>query len=181
MTGNPRLKWYAMAVALILTCGGGLMLGKLHEKDYMGALYERRDFTLLDDQGEFFRLNSLPEKKLALLVFTPDGIPLDAVKPFAEFSRHLENLQSRGIEPFLVSRTNREIVRNFKRATGFGARFLVDAGGAVGRITGIWSGAQLSSNWGYSLVDRDFRVLWSATSDEPMSYARLMEELKKAR
>ena len=182
MSGNPRIKWYLMGAALILTCSGGLMLGKLREKDYLSGLYERRDFTLLDDKGEFFRLNSLPEKKLALLVFTPDGIPVDTVKPFSEFAKHLGDLQAKGIEPLLISRTHREIVRNFQRAAGSSMRFLVDMSGTVGKVAGAWPGTQLVSYWAYTLVDREFHVLWQATSENgPMSYEQLMGELKKAR
>ena len=179
--GGFRSKWGFFALALLLMGGVGLVVGKVKERDYLAALYERRDFTLLDDQGEFFRLGALPEKKLALLVFTPDGIQVDTVKPFYEFGRHLEDLRGKGIEPFFVSRTNREIVKNFKRASHFGARLLLDVGGSVGKIAGAWPGMQLVSTWSYALVDREFRVLWLASSEQPMPYEQLMQELRKAK
>jgi peroxiredoxin len=181
MFGNPRIKWYAAAaVALLLVGLAGLAVGKRKEGDYLSALYERRDFTLLDDKGDFFRLNSLPERTLALLVFTPDGIPPETVKPFYEFGRHVDDLRLRGIEPFLVSRTNREIVKNFKRASRFSARLLLDTGGTVGRNAGVWD-YQPVATWSYALVDRTFHVLWLANSDEPMAYDELMKELRKAK
>jgi peroxiredoxin len=180
MGTNPRLKWYAFAISLMLVCAVGLLLGKTREKDYLSALYERRDFTLLDDQNEFFRLNSLPAKTLALLVFTPDGIPVDEVKEFYDFGIHLLDLRAQGIETMLVSRVNRDIAANFKRATGFKGRLLVDTGASVSRNAGVWNGNPVAV-WSYSLVDREFHVLWEATSVRPMSYATLVAELKKAK
>jgi peroxiredoxin len=180
MFHHQRVKWYLFAFTLMVVCAGGLILGKTRERDFMGALYDRHDFTLLDDQGEFFRLGAMPEKTLALLVFTPDGIPPSTVKPFYEFGRHVDDLRLRGIEPFLVSRTNREIVRNFKEAAHFGARLLLDTGGTVGRNTGAWEMAPVAT-WAYALVDRSFHVLWLANSEEPMAYERLLGELKKAK
>jgi peroxiredoxin len=176
-----RAKWYYFAVALVLVCGAGLVFGKVKERDYLGSLYERHDFTLLDDEGEFFRLGTLPAKTLALLVFTPDGIPPETVKPFYEFGRHLDDLRGKGIEPFLVSRTSREIVKNFKHASHFRARLLLDVGGSVGRNAGVWPGLRPVTTWGYALADREFHVLWLATSDQPMAYEQLLEELRRAR
>lgn len=180
MGNNPRIKWYVFAACLMIVCTGGLILGKNRERDYLGALYERRDFTLLDDQNEFFRLNSLPAKKLALLVFTPDGIPTDTVKEFYDFGLHLGDLRAKGIETFLVSRVNRDIVANFKRASHFSGRTLLDVGGSVSRNAGVWNGS-VTLTWAYVLVDREFHILWQATSERPMSYEQLVEELKKAR
>lgn len=180
MLGNPRFKWYLLAAAAMVVGLAGLGVGKSRERQILTAMYERRDFTLLDDQGDFFRLGSLPERQLALLVFTPDGIPPAMVKPFYEFGQHVDDLRQRGIEPFLVSRTNREIVKNFKSASHFGARLLLDTGGTVGRIAGAWEMAPVAT-WAYALVDRTFHVLWLANSDAPMAYEQLLGELKKSK
>ena len=153
-----RSRWIFFALALLLVGGGGLIVGKVKEREYVSALYSRKDFTLLDDGGDFFRLGSLPSQKLALLIFTPDGIPLETVKPFYEFGRHIDDLRAKGIEPFLVSRTNREIVKNFKRASRFGARILLDVGGTVGNIAGAWQQLQPVATWTYALVDREFQI-----------------------
>jgi peroxiredoxin len=180
MLANSRFKWYLVAAGLMVVAIAGLGFGKLREGGTIASLYERHDFTLLDDQGDFFRLGSLSDRTLALLVFTPDGIPVSTVKPFYEFGKHVGDLRAQGIEPFLVSRTNRDIVRNFKRGAHFGARLLLDTGGTVGRNAGVWDFAPVST-WAYALVDRTFHVLWRADSDEPMAYEQLMGELKKAR
>lgn len=170
-----------MFASLLIVCAAGLMLGKFKEGDYLTALYERRDFTLLDDSGEFFRLNSMSPKKLALLVFTPDGIPVETVQPFAEFSKHVADLAAQGIETYLVSRTNREVVKNFKHAAHFPERLLLDTGGTVGRNAGVWPSNGPVAYWAYALVDREFHVLWMKTNEFPLPYEQLMQELKAAR
>ncbi len=177
-----RYKWIGLLAVTLVVCGGGLVLGKYKERDYMQALYERRDFTLLDDSGNFFQLSSLPQKRFALLVFTPDGIPTDSVKPFREFSLHLDELRDYGIEAMLVSRTNREIVKNFKHAAHFNGRLLLDVGGSVGRNAGIWQGMGLVSYWGYALVDREFQLHWTALAENaPLDYEQLIRQIKNAK
>ncbi len=170
-----RNKWFWLVISLFLTATLGLFLGKAKEKDYLASLYERRDFTLLDDSGDFFSISKLPERTLALLVFTPDGIPVSAVKPFADFSSRLDELKQMGIEAIMISRTNREIVKNFKKAAHFPNRLLLDIGGTVGRNTGIWEGFGAVPYWGYALVNNRNEVLWMGRSDSVMSF----EELKK--
>ncbi|MGZ3653522.1 MAG: redoxin domain-containing protein [Bdellovibrionota bacterium] len=181
MGTNPRLKWYAFAICLMGVCTGGLMLGKAKEHDYLGGLYERHDFTLLDDENEFFHLAAMPTRTLALLVFTPDGIPVNTVKPMYDFGQHLDDLRNQGIETYLVSRTSKDIVRNFKRAARLRTRVLLDVGGTVARNAGAWDGVRLVSTWAYALVDKNFHVLWLANSDQPMEYTQLIGELRKAR
>jgi len=181
MMGILQNKWFLLGCMALVTGTGGLVMGKLREKDYISSLYERRDFTLLDDKNEFFHLNSLPEKTLALLVFTPDGIPVDTVKPMFEFGRHLDDFRKQGVEPLLVSRTNREIARNFKRAARFEARMLVDIGGFVGQNAGIWEGAAPVAYWGYALVDRNFRVYWKGVAEAPAAFEDIWAEVKKAK
>jgi peroxiredoxin len=176
-----KYKWHFMAVALLLTGIGGLLLGKARESEYMKSLYARTDFTLLDDSGDFFSISSLPEKKLALLIFTPDGIPVETVKPMHEFSQHLDDLRKMGIEPMLISRTNRDIVRNFKHASRFPARVLLDSSGTVGRNTGIWDGLTGATYWGYALVNRRNEVLWLARENELMSFEKLKKTLLESR
>lgn len=181
MIGSLPYRSLGIFAAILLAAGGGLMLGKWKEKDYLSSLYERRDFTLLSDSGDFFRLGAVPANRLVLLVFTPDGIPVEAVKPFFEFSKHLDDFQSQGVEVFLVSRTNKEILRNFKRASGFNAPVLLDAGGAVGRVAGFWPGPNPVISWGYALVDNQFRVYFSSAEEQPIAYEKLASQLKAAR
>jgi peroxiredoxin len=176
-----RYKWYFVIFAILATGAAGLLLGKSREADYMRSLYERRDFTLLDDGGNFFSISSLPEKTLALLIFTPDGIPVDAVKPMYEFGLHVEELRKMGIEAMLISRTNRDIAKNFKHAARFPARLLLDTGGTVGRNSGIWEEPGPAAFWGYVLLNRHNEVLWLARQAEPKTFAQLKADLNAAK
>lgn len=175
-----RYRWIGAFLAALIVGSAGLVLGKFREGDYLRTLYKRTDFTLLDDEGEFFSLHSLPQRKLALLIFTPDGIPPSMVEPVFQFGLKLDGLTAVGIEPFLVSRVNREIVRNFKRAARFPARLLLDTGGTVSRNSGVWEGPPVKY-WAYVLTDREFNILWRKTSEAPMPFEQLMAELKAAK
>lgn len=174
-----RYRWLLIFFAALVTAGGGLFLGKMKEKDYVGEMYARKDFTLMDDQGELFQLAKFPPNKLLLLIFTPDGLPPGQVKPFREFSRKLGELKRLDVESMMVTRTNREVARNFKESAGFPSRMLVDSSGTVGRLVEIWPRPDAVSYWGYALVDNRLHVYWAATSPAPMEYGRLLAELKK--
>jgi peroxiredoxin len=156
-------------------------VGKLREKDFIGSLYARRDFTLVDDQGKFFTLSELPERELLLLIFTPDGISPRTVAPFRAFGQHLPEFTRQGVRVALVSRTNREIARNFKAAAHFTSRLLIDTSGTVGRLIGIWPTGMAADYWGYALVDREMNVYWAKTEQQPMSFERVQEEFRKLR
>lgn len=176
-----KFKWLFAVCALMAAAAGGLYVGKAKEGEYFSALYSRRDFTLLDDNGDFFTLSSVPERTLVLLLFTPDGIPVEAVRPIHEFSRHLDNLKKMGIETMLISRTNRDIVRNFKQAARFPGRLLLDTGGTVGRNAGIWEGFAPVPYWGYVLVNHRFEVLWLLRQERPLTFGELKKALEDAR
>jgi peroxiredoxin len=174
-----RYRWLLVFFAALVTAGGGLFLGKMKEKDYVGQMYARKDFTLMDDKGELFQLAKFPANKLLLLIFTPDALPPAQVKPFREFARKLGELKQLDVESMMVTRTNREIARNFKESSGFTSRMLVDMSGTVGRLVGIWPQPDPVSYWGYALVDNHLQVYWAASSQAPMDYGRLLGELKK--
>ncbi len=174
-----KIRWVFVVVACLLSIGGGLLLGKLKEKDYLGLMYKRSDFTLLDDRGDFFRLSQFPDTKLLLLVFTPDELHPSMVKSFREFSGHLGQLAALDVEVKLISRTNREIVRNFKEASGFMRALLLDSSGTVGQILGVWPDLQPTHYWHYVLLDNRMTVYWSTQSERILSYEEVMGELKK--
>ncbi len=171
-------KWILLAVCALFAIGGGLILGKVREKDYIGQLYSRATFTLLDDTGAFFDLAKFPEGKKLLLVFTPDGIPPSTVKPFYEFSRQLKKLAD--MEVVLVTRTNREIARNFKTAAHFPGRMLLDPSGTVGRLAGIWPGMEPVEHWGYVLTDRSFQLYWGTVEKAPIGFQQLQAGIATA-
>jgi peroxiredoxin len=174
-----RYRWLLIFVAALITAGGGLFLGKMKEKDYVSEMYARKDFTLMDDQGELFQLAKFPHNKLLLLIFTPDSLPPGQVKPFREFSRRLGELKGLDVESMMVTRTNREVARNFKESAGFPSRMLVDSSGTVGRLVGVWPRPDQVAYWGYALVDNRLQVYWAATAPAPMDYGSLLKELKK--
>jgi peroxiredoxin len=175
-----KYRWVFMAVAALVTATAGLMVGKFKEGDYLSRLYARTDFTLLDDQEEFFQLSKFPSSRLLLLVFTPDEIHPALVAPFRAFSERLEDLERLGVDVMMITRTNREVVRNFMIAARFPSRLLLDTSGTVGRNVGVWQDLNPALHWGYALMDSSLRVYWTAASGrKPYSYDELVAELKK--
>lgn len=175
--GNYKI--LVVVAVTILTMGGGLLFGKLKEKDYLDKMYQRRNFTLLDEKGDFFELKKFPESKLLLLIFTPDELLPAWVTDFTKFSSERRKLEKLGVKTVLVTRINREVARNFKFATRFDGSLLLDSSGTVGRLAGIWDDFQGANYWGYALVDNHFRVYWRAKERALPSYGFLVEELKK--
>jgi peroxiredoxin len=179
MWGFNRYRWIVMLFALALAAGGGLFFGKWKEKDAISKLYSRPDFTLLTDAGEFFQLSKFPKEKLLLLVFTPDGISPSVVPTFSKFSLEIPKLEKIGIEVKMISRTNREIARNFKNAARFKNSLLVDTSGSVGRNLGLWPDMNPVKTWGYGLINNQMQLFWAATDTEPMMVHEIIEELQK--
>jgi peroxiredoxin len=178
MLGKKR--YLLFAVVSIIVASAGLYLGKTREKDYLSGIYGRTDFTLLDDSDDFFRLSALPANERLLLIFTPDGIHPATVPAFMAFSRHLEDFRQRHIRVALITRTNKEIVANFKRASGFKGKVLYDLSGTVGRIVGVWPSLQPVTHWGYVLLDAQFNQHFVQVANAPVSYEELIAQIPQA-
>ncbi|RYZ96513.1 MAG: redoxin domain-containing protein, partial [Proteobacteria bacterium] len=132
MLGKGIYRWLGLAFIVLAVIGGGLYVGKQREGDYIKKMYERTDFTLLDDDNEFFRLKDFPKEKLLLLVFTPDILSPELVDTFRVFSKKVPALRAKGVEVMMVSRANREILHNFRSSVYFPGRVLIDTSGTVG-------------------------------------------------
>jgi len=174
-----KYRWFFFALITLGVAAGGLWLGKSKEGDYMSRLYARQDFTLLDDQNEFFQLSKFPSSRLLLLIFTPDSLHPDLVKPFREFAKTLREFQGLGIDIHMITRTIREIARNFKEAARFNGRLLLDNSGTVGRNIGVWPDNNPVGTWAYALMDNKLQVYWAEAYGQPLTFKELMAELKR--
>lgn len=179
MFSGNRYRWVLILVCFAMAAIGGLFFGKWKEKDSISRMYARTDFTLLTDKGEFFQLSKLSKDKLLLLVFTPDELSPKLVKAFHQFFIELPRIEKLGIEVKMITRTNREIARNFKQAAGFDRDLLIDTSGTVGRNLGIWPDLQPVDTWGYGLLNSQMQLFWAATDTQPMTVSEIIDELKK--
>lgn len=173
-----RFKWWFVGCVTILVGIAGLMFGKAREGEYLSRFKPRADFLLLDDRNEFFYLKDLAEGRLLLMIFPPDGLSPTLVRPFGQFSRKVEDLAKRGVDAVMVARGNHEIAKNFKRASHFPGRLLLDAGGTVGRNLGVWPDRLPAVEWSYVLLDRTGTMVWGAAAKTPLSYDELLSQLK---
>lgn len=170
-----KWKWALVVIGLLLAAGSGLIVGKMREGDFIAQMYERKDFILLDDNGDFFHLKKVPQDRKVLLIFTPDLLRVDFALPFAEFAKFLPELKEKGVDPLLITRISKDIVANFKRSTRFSGRILLDPSGTVGKLTGAWPGSEAVRDWGYVLLDNQFKVHWAARSAKPLQYTELVK------
>lgn len=179
MLGKSIYRWLGLTFIVLTVIGAGLWVGKQREGDFLAKMYARTDFTLLDDDNEFFRLRDFPKEKLLLLVFTPDALSPSLVPPFREFSARVKDLRARGVEVMMVSRTNRDTVHNFRNSGHFPGRVLIDSSGTVGRNIGVWDGFTPVTYWGYALVDATSRVYWTTREENLLPYEEIWAQLKK--
>jgi peroxiredoxin len=171
-----RRHWGLWAVVLVVGLAG-LFVGQWRQEDRIRGYYRKVDFSLLDDKGEIFHLKDFPADRLLLLVFTPDGLPTNHVSPFARFNEKINELKERNIEVMVVTRTHREISRNFLLAAGYQGRLLHDLGGTVGGKVGVWDGFKPSPRWGYGLMDRTFSLHWTETAPLPLAASEILQAL----
>lgn len=181
MIGKSAYRWLGLTFVVLLVVGAGLWVGKQREGAYLERLYARTDFTLLDDDNEFFHLHDFPKDRLLLLVFTPDALSPSLVETFRNFSRHVKDLKARGVDVMMVSRTNRDTVHNFRSSVYFPGRVLLDTSGTVGRNIGIWDDFTPVNYWGYALVDGANHVYWTSREENILSYEQVWAQLKKMR
>lgn len=173
-----KSRWVWFLVSALITAAAGLVLGQFRSKDYLSQLYQRSDFILLDDKGDFFQLSKFPEKKKLLLVFAPDDPSPSDVKPFYDFWKKAAKWP--GADVMLLSRGNKDTILNFRDGAAFSGRVLFDASGSTGRILGAWPDAAPVKYWSYFLLDRDFQVFWSVKSERVLSYAEVSSAAEKA-
>lgn len=173
MRGNSRLLLLALMCTVIVSAAG-LLVGKQKEKAYFESLETYHNFTLLDDSDNVFELNKFPANQRLLLVFTPDGILPSTVRAMYQFGTHIPELAKKKTSVRMVTRTNKEVVANFKRAAQFEAPVLYDMSGVVGRAAGIWPTLDPVDYWGYALIDNQFHIFWQKTSPEPLSYEEVL-------
>lgn len=172
-------RWIFLAFIVVVIAAMGIIFGKIRGAGFIEQMYERKNFTLLDDKGDFFELKNLPEKRFALLIFTPDAIPTNMVQPLYDFGKTKEFFQVKNIELILVTRTNSEIVKNFKRASKFPGRLLIDTSGTVGKIAGVWED-KVAIHWSYILTDNKFHIYWQEKSPQVLSLREVEQAWAKA-
>ena len=165
---------------LIMVVVGGLIFGRVKEATYLPMLNERKDFLLQDYKGEFFHLSKMPKEKVYLLIFTPDEIFQKSVGPMAEFNLALKQIREKKVEVVWITRTNRDIVLNFRSACGFPGTLLIDMGGTVGKRFDLWPTIDTVRTWGYALVNSEGEVFKTLRSENVLTAQEVINLLDKS-
>ena len=162
------------AIAAVLA---GNTVWKEKKSAFIGSVYERHSFLLLDDEGNLFGTKNLQSDEKLLLVFVPDILQPDSTVQLKSFARDLGALKKKNIVVALISRSNFDVSFNLKRISGYPGRILRDPSGSIGRILGAWTSYQATKEWRYALVDKGLRIFWSASADHAMSLSEFSEKL----
>lgn len=174
---TKNFKLLALIVGCVVAAGAGQVYWMGKKDKVMEELYSRKGFMLLDDKGAIFRTASIKHDERLLLIFTPDILQQKDVRPLWELGKKLNAIEKKNVEVALISRVDKDIVRNFARAARWPAQILFDPSGSVGRLTHAWPGIASVKNWGISIVDKDFRVYWTLTADEVIPAEELLKKL----
>lgn len=175
---QSRTKWYVLGLCAFLSAAAGLKYAKEREKEFLGRLYSRKNFTLLDDRGNIFELAK--QKDYILLVFTPDGLPPADVKPMRTFAEHRSKFKDSKIQLVMITRTNREIARNFRDGARFPGILLTDPSGSVGKWLDIWKDPNPVDYWAFTLINNKLDLLWGEASREIPNAAEMFKEITAA-
>jgi len=148
----------------------GNMYWNQKKGDFFRRLYARKSFTLIAGDGKIFDTKDFPKDKRILLIFTPDTIPVSAVKPFRFLLRDLQRSRGGGIYLAVTSRVHEDIVRNFLHAAGFTGKVLLDPSGSLGRYLGAWPSMEPAQDWTFVLVDHELKAKWAVAKKEVPDY-----------
>ncbi len=164
-------------LCVIATLFAGNWYWNRQKGDFFRRLYGRGSFSLLDGDGKIFNTHDLPANQKVLFVFTPDGIPVSAVKPFRVFVKEIEREEEGKLQLVVVSRVHKDIVKNFLRAARFHGRLLLDPSGGLGRYLGARDSLESTHDWTVVLSDHDLKVTWSSSGKEVPSFKDLSKKL----
>ena len=161
--------------AIVVVSLGQLYWGKKRDGLFR-ELYERKSFVLLDTKGELFKSSSLKPGEKALLLFPPDDPKQSHVNELYQFSKKID-FSAKKTTVLLVSRMHIDSLRNFSAYARWPGRVLQDPSGSVGRLTQAYPSLEPIPFWAYTLMDHEFRVLWTLQSDRLMSREELLKRI----
>ena len=156
---------------------GSIVAGNMYwnkkKAGFFQKLYSRTSFSLMDGEGKIFETKNLPKDRPSLLIFTPDAIPVAAVKSFRQLLREIKKSRGSEVNLVVVSRTHEDIVRNFLHAAQFEGTILFDPSGVLGRFLGAWPNMQSVDDWSLSLVNNELKAKWTVVKKEVPNYKEL--------
>lgn len=97
---------------------------------------EAPDFTLLNDDGQEFRLSDLRGHLRALLVFYPKDFTPGCTDQLIHIRKHIHHIRAAGVEPMGINPGDAESHKAFRREHALNFDLLVDDGAEVARAYG---------------------------------------------
>lgn len=138
---------------------------------------EAPDFTLLNDEGQEFRLRDLRGFVRAMLVFYPKDFTPGCTDQLIQVRRHIEHLRGAGIEPMGVNPDDAESHKAFRKEHALNFDLLVDEGAAVATAYGAIKEGGEGIQRSVVVVGKDGKVIFAETGAPP--WQRILSAMRK--
>jgi peroxiredoxin Q/BCP len=138
---------------------------------------EAPDFTLLNDDGQEFRLSDLRGYLRAMLVFYPKDFTPGCTDQLIHIRKHIAHLRGAGIEPMGVNPGDAESHKAFRKEHALNFDLLVDEGAAVAKAYGATKPEGDGIQRSVVVVGLDGKVSFAEHGAPP--WQRILMELRK--
>lgn len=138
---------------------------------------EAPDFSLLNDDGQQFRLSDLRGHLLAMLVFYPKDFTPGCTDQLIHIRKHIEHIRAAGVEPMGVNSGDAQSHKAFRREHALNFDLLVDESANVARFYGAIKPEGEGIQRSVVVVGKDGTVVFAEQGAPP--WQRVLMTLKK--
>jgi len=139
---------------------------------------EAPDFTLLNDDGQEFRLSDLRGHLMAMLVFYPKDFTPGCTDQLIHIRKHIQHIRAEGIEPIGLNPGDATSHKAFRREHALNFDLLVDEGANVAKAYGAIKPDGEGILRSVVVVGKDGKVRFAETGAPP--WQRVLMSLKRS-
>lgn len=138
---------------------------------------EAPDFTLLNDEGQEFRLSDLRGHLRAMLVFYPKDFTPGSTDQLIQVRKHIEHLRGAGIEPMGINPGDADSHRAFRKEHALNFDLLVDENAQVATLYGAIKPEGEGIQRSVVVVGKDGRIVFAEQGAPP--WQRILGAIRK--
>jgi len=135
------------------------------------------DFTLLNDDGQEFRLSDLKGHLRAMLVFYPKDFTPGCTDQLIHIRKHIDHIRAAGVEPMGVNPGDAQSHKAFRKEHALNFDLLVDEGAEVARTYGAIKPEGEGIQRSVVVVGKNGKVIFAENGAPP--WQRILMDLKK--
>jgi peroxiredoxin Q/BCP len=138
---------------------------------------EAPDFTLLNDDGQEFRLSDLRGYLRAMLVFYPKDFTPGCTDQLIHIRKHITHLRGAQVEPMGINPGDAESHKAFRKEHALNFDLLIDEGAGVARAYGAIKSGGEGIQRSVVMVGLNGKVVFAEQGAPP--WQRILMELRK--